>query len=1236
MKRLLVLFGALPLALLPAYAQPVNLATNGAVVASSFGNWGAASTPLQAIDGSRDGNYYHGHIWHSSCSESPWIEVDLGNTFYLDRVQIFTRTDVNQPISNIRLRVLDATDNELWSGSYLTTFSAGKPWATADMRGVQGRKVRLESLSSSASCLAMAELEIYGQSLPLGPNLALNQPATASPAGWGSAIPNANDGNLDGDYSHPGNPIYHSLNAGIGTFWQVDLETTNYLGYVLVMNRTDSPTTSNVRISVLDGGLNTVASTTVNINSSVVVLEGQQYGITVPLPANASGRYLRVETTGNEFLALGEVQVFAPPATPLAILRQPVGGTRYLGGYATFAPAISGTPPFQFQWMHEGTNLPTATNLVLALSILQSSDEGSYVLTVTDSLLASVSTAPVTLALVATTPDTYEEFVVTNHPLAYWRFQDGTSATAYDYAGGHDAANTAVNYVAGPQPPGYTGLESTNTAAAYDGSSSKSETATSLVNDLSQFTLIGWMNPAVMPQLPDASSRVALFGQNDCVEFGFHGTNQLGIWTWPTGLVAFDPATLIQAGQWYFLAVVGDGVRLSLYVNGNLVASGAATAGSYGSSPFPFRIGAGVLDPSGNYFNGDIDEVAVFDHALSVQTINALYAKAAGVVAPSILTQPKPQTLYAGQTARFSVAGAGTLPFVYIWQKDWEVLSDGGNISGAGTAELTIANISEGDQGQYAVTIVNQASLVDSDFVALTVMPRPTEGYEGLVLAAQPLGYWKLDEASGSTAAYDYCGGFNGLYGGGAIVGVTGPQPPEFPGFPSGNTAVQCANAPSSAVALPPLNLNTNCVTIAAWVYPLAVQNWPGLVYIREGDSLAGLHFGGGNELRYTWSGDQATWGWSSGLLVPPNQWSFVAVVVTPTNGTLYMGTSGKLRVAVNAVNSVKEHFGGTTCIGYDSGGLGFNGIMDNVAIYNQSLSEAQIAGFFLSGTALEPRIFATPSDQVVADSKPVGNPHVGLNNGAAWLASDTDGASVTRQGVMAFAATSGNQITVAANPDFNSTAGAITFWMRSAGNVMANNGDYGAILFDRRTSVGDVIVMKDDGTLFVQVANSLNSFSTVGTVNDSRWHHVAYVYDQSAAGGITLYIDGVQAGSQGNAGAWSWPASQQIELGRSWDPFWRAYDGWLDDFRIYNRALTPTEVGQIAAGDDPSLTTSEAMVLRFSFDTAPRGFLLEWTCGRLQGAGQVTGPFVTVPGATQPWPVSALAPWQFFQSKLD
>jgi hypothetical protein len=219
----------------------------------------------------------------------------------------------------------------------------------------------------------------------------------------------------------------------------------------------------------------------------------------------------------------------------------------------------------------------------------------------------------------------------------------------------------------------------------------------------------------------------------------------------------------------------------------------------------------------------------------------------------------------------------------------------------------------------------------------------------------------------------------------------------------------------------------------------------------------------------------------------------------------------------------------------------------------------------------------------------------------------------------MQFSATDGSQIVIPAHADFNITKGAIAFWMKSAGNT--GPGEFASIIFDRRTSDGDVITMVDDGTLFVQASSHdfrVNSFATTNTVNDDQWHHVAYVFDQGPTGFIRIYVDGQLAASNPNTSPWAWDPDQEIELGRSDNTYWKRFEGYLDDFQFYNRLLSTAEV-----------VASMSMGPAISLSRTGNQLTLSWGVSGyvLQQNSDLTNPngWTDVPGSS---PVSvAIAP---------
>jgi hypothetical protein len=246
-----------------------------------------------------------------------------------------------------------------------------------------------------------------------------------------------------------------------------------------------------------------------------------------------------------------------------------------------------------------------------------------------------------------------------------------------------------------------------------------------------------------------------------------------------------------------------------------------------------------------------------------------------------------------------------------------------------------------------------------------------------------------------------------------------------------------------------------------------------------------------------------------------------------------------------------------------------------------------------------------------------------GLLGGVKLLASSLDAAGTNRIGVAEFTATNAGQVVVSGTTtNFDSVQGTIMFWMHS-GAVSDTNGNEGAMLFDRRTDNGGgiVFVQHDDGSFFAQAQFNFVNVSSGQSLTDDRWHHVAATYDTAV--GVQLYVDGLPDNFGPNkspTNIWTWPVGQEIELGKSHDTYWRAYDGLLDDVRLYNRQLTAAEIASIFSTD--ALVDTNALKLRLNFDgPVVSGITATWgsNSALLQSADNVQGPFTDIPFATVP-----------------
>lgn len=129
------------------------------------------------------------------------------------------------------------------------------------------------------------------------------------------------------------------------------------------------------------------------------------------------------------------------------------------------------------------------------------------------------------------------------------------------------------------------------------------------------------------------------------------------------------------------------------------------------------------------------------------------------------------------------------------------------------------------------------------------------------------------------------------------------------------------------------LQVETNTFTAMAWVKPNGIQpDYTGIVL--GGESAAGLNFRPNNELAYHWPG--GAWWWSSGLTVPSDEWSHVALVVSPTS----------VKVILNGVEAV--HNTATQPVNMGALWLGsyrawtsrnMNGLIDEVKLWNRALT---------------------------------------------------------------------------------------------------------------------------------------------------------------------------------------------------------------------------------------------------------------------------------------------------------
>ncbi len=154
--------------------------------------------------------------------------------------------------------------------------------------------------------------------------------------------------------------------------------------------------------------------------------------------------------------------------------------------------------------------------------------------------------------------------------------------------------------------------------------------------------------------------------------------------------------------------------------------------------------------------------------------------------------------------------------------------------------------------------------------------------------------------------------------------------------------AVRLGGAERGFIELPRVDVPSNAFTFMAWIRPEGIQ--PDSSALLASD--AGLFFGfrnGSNELAFEWKGEGG--GWKSGLLVPPDAWSHVALVCDGSGVTVYLnGNPAHLPIVIQGIElSAPGARLGENRI--DGESRGFVGLIDEVCLYGRPLSREEVRG---------------------------------------------------------------------------------------------------------------------------------------------------------------------------------------------------------------------------------------------------------------------------------------------------
>ncbi len=410
-----------------------------------------------------------------------------------------------------------------------------------------------------------------------------------------------------------------------------------------------------------------------------------------------------------------------------------------------------------------------------------------------------------------------------------------------------------------------------------------------------------------------------------------------------------------------------------------------------------------------------------------------------------------------------------------------------------------------------------------------------------------PLGEWKFDENTGTTA--------NDTSGHGATGSFTGS-----PTWVNGKFGSALKFDGSSQAVTATITDPGYANTVELWIYPTASVANKTLL------TTGKLAFNGSS---------QPTYGSCTGTAVSTNQWSYI--VATSTDSTHCTIYQNGIQTSSSATTGVT--FGASVSVAVSS----FAGIIDQVRIYGYVRTPAQIAYDYNRGAPIAWYRFdecqgnlahnaALNANGTAAGMDGTITPNSGRSTGTCGSGTSTEmwnggttgkiGASLMFDGAGDYV-TMGNQSVF----DLNTTGDmTVTGWF----NRSSFSNPHPIISKLNASSTGWIInIASSNGEFdYMAVDPSFNLFG-MGTPEhfmSAGWNFFAVVIKRSSDSASTIYINGkqsavVKSGTLSTLGDTTNTAALQVGAATSQSQY---FNGQIDDIRIYNYPLTAAQVVNI------------------------------------------------------------------------
>lgn len=208
--------------------------------------------------------------------------------------------------------------------------------------------------------------------------------------------------------------------------------------------------------------------------------------------------------------------------------------------------------------------------------------------------------------------------------VAYWPLDESDGETAHDVMGGNDG--TLVNM----DVPDAWGDGMVGGALRFDGANDYVTVANDpALEGMSGLTLSAWINSESDGQAFGSRILSKSIGAGlDDYEISVHPDNTIRFRvTTDSGRVDHNSDMTIQPGNWYHIAATWDGSVMRIYINGVQDPNTSSQSGQLEASGLALGIGTHLTAPGDRRFHGFIDDVRIYDRALSPLEIYRLFTQ---------------------------------------------------------------------------------------------------------------------------------------------------------------------------------------------------------------------------------------------------------------------------------------------------------------------------------------------------------------------------------------------------------------------------------------------------------------------------------------------------------------------------------------------------------------------------------------------------------------------------------